>query len=301
MYVLVRESSRTLIFFTEVAFMKLFRFVSWSLLALGMTGCVSSDTLIKLNPDGSGTVIQKTLMNVEMLAQMNAMMQGIAKQTGAFESGKDSTVPELFSESQIRRMAAKMGEGVTFVSSRKIKAEQVEGFEATYAFKDITKLRISQKLGPPGPNEPGTAPDDDGEKTMFRFAKLPNGHSLLTTIFPQGKADLGKAPSSPPQESGGQPAPAEIERMKRLVKGLRIGMAVEIQGSLVQTNSPYVEGAKVTLLEMDFSELLSNEAKLKEMAALKSYSLEDAKKILKDLKGFKINLEPELRIEFAPR
>ncbi|PYV87955.1 MAG: hypothetical protein DMG05_16515 [Acidobacteria bacterium] len=159
MYVLVRESSRTLIFFTEVAFMKLFRFVSWSLLALGMTGCVSSDTLIKLNPDGSGTVIQKTLMNVEMLAQMNAMMQGIAKQTGAFESGKDSTVPELFSESQIRRMAAKMGEGVTFVSSRKIKAEQVEGFEATYAFKDITKLRISQKLGPPGPNEPGTAPD----------------------------------------------------------------------------------------------------------------------------------------------
>src|SRR5947199_4655115 len=98
-------------------------------------------------------------------------------------------------------MAAKMGEGVTFVSSRKIKTEQVEGFEATYAFKDITKLRISQKLGTPGPNEPGTAPDDDGEKTMFRFAKLPNGHSLLTTIFPQGKADLGKAPSSPPQES----------------------------------------------------------------------------------------------------
>lgn len=282
--------------------MRLFRLINCALLALGMTGCVSSDTVIQVNADGSGTVLQKALMSMEMLAQMNAMIQGIAKQMGGNESGKDLPgTPELFSENQIRSMAAKMGEGVTFVSSRRIKTEQSEGFEATYAFKDITKLKISQQPSAPDPKGLGAAPDEDSEKTMFRFARLSNGHSLLTVIFPQGKPDSTKEHPSSPRKSAREPAPEEIERIKRLVNGLRISMVIEVQGHLLQTNSPYVEGAKVTLLEMDFDELLSNEAKLKEMAALKSYSLEDAKQLLRDLKGFKVNLEPELRIEFAPR
>jgi hypothetical protein len=31
------------------------------------SGCVTSDTLIKLNTDGSGVVVQKTLMSTEMI------------------------------------------------------------------------------------------------------------------------------------------------------------------------------------------------------------------------------------------
>ena len=52
---------------------------------------------------------------------------------------------------------------------------------------------------------------------------------------------------------------------------------------------------------MDFSELLSNEPLLREMAARKreSMTLEDAKPLLKNLKGFKVNLDPEVQIEFA--
>ena len=76
-------------------------------------------------------------------------------------------------------------------------------------------------------------------------------------------------------------------------------MAVEVQGNLVKTNSVYQEGRKVTLLEMDFSELLSNDALLQQATAIKGQNLEEAKELLKGLKGFKINLDPEVNIEFS--
>ena len=76
-------------------------------------------------------------------------------------------------------------------------------------------------------------------------------------------------------------------------------MAVEVQGTLVNTNSVHREGEKVTLLEMDFSELLSNETLMQQAAAIKGQNLEEAKELLKGLKGFKINLDPEVMIEFS--
>jgi len=111
------------------------------------SGCVTSDTLIKLNTDGSGVVVQKTLMSTEMIAQLTIMMQGVAQQMVGKEAGqKDMKMPELFNEKDARAKAAKMGEGVRFVSSRKITVEGMEGQEATYAFRDITKLRLNENL-----------------------------------------------------------------------------------------------------------------------------------------------------------
>ena len=76
-------------------------------------------------------------------------------------------------------------------------------------------------------------------------------------------------------------------------------MAVQVQGTLVNTNSVHREGEKATLLEMDFSELLSNETLMQQAAAIKGQNLEEAKELLKGLKGFKINLDPEVMIEFS--
>ena len=65
------------------------RLVTALMILLGATsGCVTSDTLIKLNPDGSGVVVQKTLMSTEMIAQLTAMMQGIAQQMVGNEAGR---------------------------------------------------------------------------------------------------------------------------------------------------------------------------------------------------------------------
>lgn len=266
------------------------------------SGCVTSDTLIKLNPDGSGAVVQTTLMSTEMIAQLTTMMQGFAQQMVGNEAGqKDLKMPVLFSEKDARARAAKMGEGVSFVSSRKITIERMEGQEATYEFRDVTKLKLNEKPETPSMLGVQASSSASGGETTFRFSRLPNGHSQLTAVFSprQAKKASSEEPLTEPGKATKVPTVEQLEQAKKFFAGFRIGMAVEVQGNLVKTNSVYQEGPKVTLLEMDFSELLSNDTLLQQAAAIKGQNLEEAKELLKGLTGFKINLDPEVKIEFS--
>jgi hypothetical protein len=196
-----------------------------------------------------------------------------------------------------------MGQGVTYVSGRKITSESMEGIEATYAFRDITRLQLNEEPDPPSVPGVQQTPRVEGGQTTFRFSRLPNGHSLLTAAFAQSKPVGAQRPTiaDSPATSAQQPTPEQLEQLKKLFAGLHIGMAIEVHGTVIKTNSAYQEGDKVTLVEMDFSELLSNDAMLAQMAAMKGQSLNDAKELLKGLRGFKVNLEPEVKIEFTAK
>ncbi len=273
------------------------------ILLAGLAGCVTSDTLIKLNPDGSGLIVQKTLMKTEMIAQLRVMMEGMAGQMAGGSAGtSDLKTPAIFGEKEAQAKAATMGAGVTYVASCKLKTEKMEGIEASYAFRDVTQLRLSEKPEPPSlAGLQGVSSSKSGE-TMFRFSRLPNGHSRLTAIFAKSTpAEPAVTESFTVSKESPEVDPEQLEQAKRMFDGLRIGMQIEVQGNLIKTNSPHQEGSTVTLMEMDFSQLLSNEALLSQMAATKGQSFDEAKELLKGLKGFKVNLDPEVTIEFSGR
>jgi hypothetical protein len=182
---------------------------------------------------------------------------------------------------------------VTFVSSKPIKTADRVGRVATYAFTDITKLKVDQKPQTgdlPAPTEAG------GEDMLFRFARKPAGTSTLTVVFPEAKLEEARKEAAEKQATAQKVDPAQLAMMKKLFDGLRVEIGVDVLGTIVKTNSPYVTGSRVTLLEMNFSELLTNEALLASVAQPKS--IEEAKRLLKDVKGFKVNLDREVTIEF---
>lgn len=265
------------------------------LLALVCTlasGCITAVTTIRLKPDGSGTIEQSMAMKAEMAEQLSAMAGGFGETPG--KAGAKPEMPEFFSEKEMRDASSKYGEGVTFVSSKPIKTKDLVGRVATYSFTDITKVRINQK--PPSPNE-GMPTPKAPEDVLFRFARQPGGTSLVTVVFPEqtfekGKKKTGEATKQPKAA----PDPAQIAMAKKLFEGLHIEIGLDVAGSIVKTNSPYVQGSRVTLLEMDFSELLSNEKLLAEVS--EPSSIEEAKKLLAGVKGFKINLDKEVTVEF---
>jgi hypothetical protein len=271
------------------------------LVSAACSGCLSAVTVVKVKPDGSGTIEQSLSMRKELADQLAGMMAGFAdKQDGA----KPGAAPELFTEAQMRDAAPKLGEGVTFVSSKAVTAPDRVGRVAVYAFKDISKLRIDQKPSTPGPaGAMGMAPARGGapaENVSFTFAKLSSGNSLVTVLFPEPKvnddakkAAHGKSSSGPAHK----PTAEQVEMMKKMFDGLRIEMALEVQGTLVKTNSAYASGNRVTLLEMDFAELLKNDALMQQMAG-EPKSLEEAKAVLKSIKGFKLNLDKQVDVEF---
>jgi hypothetical protein len=102
------------------------------LAAVPLTACLDSTTLVKVKPDGSGTVEQTTLVNT---AALKGMMPG---------GGKDTGGPEI-NRADLERTAARMGKGVKLVSAEKATgAAGFEGTRAIYAFDDINEIQISQ-------------------------------------------------------------------------------------------------------------------------------------------------------------
>ena len=269
---------------------KVFRLSLLALVCALASGCITAVTTIRLKPDGSGTIEQSTAMKAEMAEQLAAMAAGFGE---ADKTGAKPAAPELFSEKEMRDAASKYGEGVTFVSSKPIKTKEMVGRVATYSFTDITKVRINQK--PPSPDMPGAQPKA-AEDVLFKFARQPGGSSLVTVVFPDQAFDKAKAKAGGSASAGGKPDPAQLEMAKKLFDGLRIEIGLDVAGTIVKTNSPYVTGSRVTLLEMDFSQLLTNDKLLAEVS--QPSSIGEAKKLLQGVKGFKVNLDKEVSVEF---
>ena len=268
------------------------------LLALSTAGCIQFETLVKVKGDGTGTVVQTMTMSGETMD----MMKSMKGDGGKVEVGGKPMALEAKDIEQARAEAAKMGEGVTFVKAEPIDTKDAKGMRAIYAFKDVTKLRVSQKPSSPG-GAPAPGGNDVDDSMKFGFSKAKSGNPVLTVAMPDLKAAADKKAATSKTPAKAPEAPPEaMAMMKQMFKGLRIAIAIEPEGKVVQTNSPFVEGARVTLMEMNFDALLGDEAKLKQFsAAMDGGSIADAKRLMKGLQGVKINLDPEVRIEFAAK
>ncbi len=270
--------------------------------AVLLPACIKDETVIKLKPDGSGTIEKTTTMSKEMFKQLEEMTKGMGGGEGK-EGEPKAKAP--FSEDEAKEDAAKMGEGVTFVSWEKVETETGVGQKAVYAFTDISKVTLNQD--PKNPQGDAAGGGEEKKKEPIRFKFEAGDTSKLTVVFPpqaaktEGEGEAGTeggTEATPPEGEQKEPDPQELEQAKMFFKDMKISIIVEAGTEVVETNCEYVEGARVTLLEMDFGALMDNMDKFKEMAQAKPKSMEETKELLKGVKGFKITPESEITIEF---
>ena len=257
--------------------------------AVTLTACLDSTTLVKVKPDGSGTVEQTTLVNT---AALKGMM------SGAQQKQADGPV---INRDDLERTAARMGKGVKLVSAEPFKgANGFEGTRAIFAFDDINQIQISQDPnmsgGTGGRNTTEPTADDPVKFTLTRGATS----STLTINY------IDKAPARdvPPNAAGGGDMPdltnpMVMNMLKTMFKGFKINIGLEVVGAIVKTNAEYVSGPRITLLEMDVESLLADEAKLKALQGKigPDASLSEVKPLLRDIKGIKID-GPSISVEF---
>ncbi len=274
-----------------------------------LTGCITFLTEIKVNGDGSGPMVQTMTMNPEAIKEA---MEGVAKQMGATatteakgdqkkESPKASEEGP-FKTDDLKGKAADLGPGVTFVSAEKIDTKTAAGVRVTYAFKDISQLAVNPK--PDAAMGTAGAGASSEDALRFRFRRMPDGNSVVTVVFASHKPDTPREQAQPVPTPSPEEAAQQMAMMKQMFKGLHMGMAVEVGGKVVKTNSPYVEGSKVTLMDIDFDPLLSDEQTFRNLNSMMEAARGDDRKTmeaLKEIKGFKIVTEPEISIEFAPK
>lgn len=266
--------------------MVIYRVVFVLLATVLSAGCLNSATLLKVKPDGSGTIEQTLLLN---MAAFKGMLGGL--QTGATkESGRP------FDEAEMKKAAERMGKGVRFVSSTPLKSGGFEGAKAIFAFDDINQIQIEQDPNLSGTGAGGTLTTTSKKSPVtFKLARAAGSSTLSVTFDEKTTAP----PSTPTSDSAPAMDPAMMQMLKTMFQGFKIAIDVEVEGKIVKTNADYVTGSRITMLEIDMGALLEDEAKLKTLqSAIKpGASIADVKPLLKDLKGVKIN-HSVVNIEF---
>jgi hypothetical protein len=257
------------------------------LATVSLTACLNSTTIVKVKPDGSGTVEQITLLNT---AALKGMMPGAEKQAGATEINR----------ADLERTAARMGKGVRLVSAEKATGDNgFEGTKAIFAFDDINEIQISQDPNLSGSTS-GRLSSEPTADDPVKF-KLTRGASSSTLTINYIDKPSG---ARPPNPAGGGDVPditnpMVMNMLKTMFQGFKINIGLEVVGSIVKTNAEYVSGPRITLLEMDMESLLADEAKLKALQSKlgPDVSLTEVKPYLNDIKGIKID-GPSISVEF---
>ena len=237
--------------------------------ACASSGCLRLTTTIDLRPDGSGTILQETSISNRAIETINS-----------FADQADKAPPEFLTGEAARQAAATMG--VTFVSGEPYTTADLKGYRARYAFDDISKVILNL--------------DPSGWIFGFTFDRRPTS-SILTIQMAQGKSggDFlglgagGEAPGSAADKAEADQAMAMIAAM---LKGMFIDVSLRVNGRILKSNAPYVQGSRVTLMQLDFDKLLADKTALRKLQSAPDISG------LSGLPGLKIVKGPKVTIEF---
>jgi hypothetical protein len=257
------------------------------LCALALMGCLETVTLVRVAKDGSGVIEQSVIISSSFKELMLS-----------FGGSEDDF--NLLDEAELEAKAASFGPGVRYVSAEALETESGAGYKAVYAFDDITAVRINQNPGEnlPTPDSGQQAEEPQGEFLGFGFQ--PGSTAWLTVRRPDMEPLDGDSPESgEAAEDAGSGSSEEIPDMiKDLYRDMRIEIALEVEGEIVETNATHAEGSRITYLALDFGKLLENEQTFTTLMESNPDSLEELKELLRDYPGIKMELQEEVRIGF---
>jgi hypothetical protein len=266
--------------------------------SLASAACFQSTTVLRINGDGSGTIEQTTLVTTAALRQLRQF---------AAIGHEDGKAPDIFSIEQARQMAAALGPDVTVVSSTPIKTEEGEGSRAILQFHDINRLQVKQTSASDDVVVSRRGTSREAAEVHFALTHQADGHALLRIIMPPPNMAVGMngaQGSTAPAGSGGKARsrgnlpPEQLAMIKQLFAGMRVAIVIEPQGQLVKTTSPFTDGHRVTLVDVAFDQLFSDDTALSRLQTARS--LDDVRSAMKSIPGLKVNLDPEITIEFNP-
>ncbi len=260
-------------------------------LGVVLSGCVDVDTLIQVRTDGSGTVTRTVMVSEHLVAPLRALTEGLG---GGDGQRRSLVMPD---EAALVARAEAMGPGVRVLDVQARRGDEAEGYVARYAFDDVSGLRINQNPGNLAPAAGDAAAGLGGtEDISFDFS--PGPPAELTVRFPQ-RGEPRADPRPPPVGPEGPGSEALRARLGNLFKGLRVAMTVQVEGMILETDATHRDGSRVTLMVIDFEELLEAPEYLDELTERRPRSLEEAKELLKDFPGIKLELAPAIHIRFT--
>lgn len=258
-------------------------------LLAALTGCLKVNTTINLNPDGTGTIEETVMMKSTIISMIKEFTESFEEENVEAEEFK------LYKEEEQRAKASDFGEGVEFVSGSEILEPDFEGYKVIYSFTDINKLKLN-----PSPDnkvnfgdEPEESSESEKEFLTFNFKK--GSPSELSIFFPKtdfiDEEDI-EDESTDSLETGMN------EMFNMMFDGMRISMNLNLNGKVSETNATFVQDSIITMVDIDFAELMKDKDIMSSLEKNKPKSLEEFRELTKDIDGIKIEFNEEVTVKF---
>jgi hypothetical protein len=233
-----------------------------------LTGCFQIEQVIKVKADGSGTMVMSIVVTKEGLTAMRELSKDAP-------GGAKDPIDDMMNEDKIKEQAGKLGEGVTYVKAEKIKNDVGEGVRMTFKFDDITKVKPSMDTDGGGSGEAAVT---------FEFTK---GDPASLVIKAAHGGD--KKPDQAPDD-------AQFEQAKQFMKGMKMTIAVEVDGEITESDAAHRAGSRVTLAEVPFDEVMKSKDAFMNMSKAANWA--ERIKVLKEIPGVKVDPKDTITIKF---
>lgn len=86
--------------------------------------------------------------------------------------------------------------------------------------------------------------------------------------------------------------------MRQIYQDMKVSIAVEIQGTIADTNATHKKGTRIKPMDLDFGKLLEDETRFKALAEAEPKSMSETKVLLKDVRGLELELNEQVRVRF---
>ncbi len=265
--------------------------IAFVLCAAGLSGCLTSNVLITVHPDGSGTVEQTVTIRP---AAMGEFQRLASPELAANAQDPAEISRQLQKDFEKMAAAIRLGWNLRPRATRPINAGDSTGWAVTYDFDDITSVQLD--LLPQMPGLHGfyrVAAKEAGASTALKATLEPisDVEERLTFHFPRFAMD--QSGESPGAWASG--SPQEMDAFRRLLKGSRVTMTVDSAAPIVRTNSPFRQQNRVTLLDVDVEQALFS----KQIAMLASTpsTFEDLLSAFADLPGVALAHDLDITID----
>jgi hypothetical protein len=252
------------------------------------------EKVITLNADGSGTLVETGIVTNEEVKRREETAK-LSK-----EPNPDDAAFKWIDEIQLRERAPELGEGVTFVSAKRVSNDKGRGWTATYAFPDINKLKLDQNLITLETNAPRPGDVSKGIPTPIQFKFHKGSPAELTvnmTAPAPSRKDLAALPP-PAVRRKDETADLIVRILESEFKDARIAIMIDFPSGIIKTDARFHEGRRVTLMDLDFNKLRAEpglEKKVSEFMDSPYFN----RKIFAGVPGAKVDLNNVYHVLFA--
>jgi len=282
------------------------------MVCLFLSGCIQNDTVIHVNPDGSGTIEESVALSNALVESLQNVAKGFAEVVADTNANTDAKaksdtidkveVPDPFQAmmKDARSRETQYGPDVKFVSATPVKTETMSGYKAIYAYKDINTLRINQnpksKTGIPADSKDASQKKD--EIIRFKFIKGPV--TTLTVTMPEKTKEdrTADAVKQDKLQDETEADPNSAEMMKIFFKDMSMKLVLDIDGTIVETNATYRDKSQLTLFDIHFGKIIENEKAFEKVSAIQPKAIEEMKELIKGIEGLKIEMENPVVVTF---